>query len=170
MDWLISQNQVVGIFDPNAMQSDKLPSGFSIVEGADGLIDAVYYDPGSSSVKLKPDQPSDRHYWDPNLREWVELQSVDTTGPRWEGLLSTLRGSPLWAKVFTASKANLDCNSSFTVLYGTLSSDRNIDTLEWAIGAMRASMVAASIGDFTADEIAEINTMLSSNRFPFQIS
>lgn len=63
----IFQNQLAG----TTTDPENLPQGFRVLGGPDRSQDALFYDPATDTVRVKPEQPSPLHYWDTD--RWVEL-------------------------------------------------------------------------------------------------
>lgn len=168
MQVLVFDNQIAGIA-PEGQDPSTLPSGFTIAEyDGEVAIESLYFDNGE--LKLIPPSPDGDYRWDGS--EWVEIPPVVfppfiPIGPDWAGLLSDLRGSEVWAKSFVAASTSIAANSAWTLLYSTLTgTNRHFPDLMFSIGALRNAMAATEGGDFTADQVATINTIMTNRGFP----
>lgn len=167
MQVLIFDNQIAGII-PDGQDPLTLPSGFTIAEYLEDVaIESLYFVNGS--LELIPIKPEGDYQWDGS--EWVEIPPIDLTfitqyGPDWSGLLSDLRGSEVWEKSFIATSTSIAANSAWTLLYGTVTNTKHLPDLMFSIGALRNAMVNTEGGDFTADQVATINTIMTNRGFP----
>jgi hypothetical protein len=168
MLFLIFDNAIAG----TTTQVEGLPNQFEAIEGPDMPLELVYWD--GQAIKLKPPQPSETAYWNPQAKEWQEPQVPVPTGetePNWTMLIDSLRNSPQWGRAFAAACITLKANTAFTTLMATLSGLHSIETLEFAIARLREEMTEiAEVGDFSADEITELNHKLSDAGFNLQLS
>lgn len=136
-----------------------------------------------------PDQPSPAHRW--IAGEW----QLPSPLPDWRGLFNALRATPVYGRLYSAAndaEANtiaatrkaLTANNSFTLLQDTmqtmaLRAEAGLVTaatnaaaladLEFAIAQLRSTMATTEAGDLSAEELAWINTQLSSNGFGLQL-
>ncbi|PZV16126.1 MAG: hypothetical protein DCF22_06015 [Leptolyngbya sp.] len=121
-----------------------------------------------------PDKPSPQHVWDGS--EWqYQLK------PNWAGLMDSLRGSAVYAKIWTAArepeastvaalKKTVKANTALTLLQDSFKSE-SMDDLQFAIATLREDLSAiASVGDFTSKELIWINSLLETHQFPFRLS
>jgi len=118
--------------------------------------------------------PSPQHRW--NGEAW-ELEPR----PDWEGLMNDIRGTEVYAKVYTAAndpeantiaalKKTIQANTAFTLLQDTFKS-QNLQDLQFAITTLRALMADIStVGDFTTEQLQWINQKLSDRGFPIQLN
>ncbi|BAZ39387.1 hypothetical protein NIES4101_53400 [Calothrix sp. NIES-4101] len=162
--WINENGNIAGYSDA-FMPDDSRPQGFDLVEGPDLPIADLYFD--GENVVEKPEKPGDRFFWNEKTKQWEEIPSAELfQGSNWDRLLLSLQSSPEWAKAYAASERTLKANSAYTTLLVTLTNIRDISTLEWAIAKLREAMTAISgIGDFTAEEIEEINLKLADAGF-----
>ena len=168
MKVLIADNQIAGIA-PDDQDPTTLPNGFTIAEyGGEVPIEALYFDNGD--LKLIPTKPDGDYQW--NGLEWVEIPPIVFTppspiGPDWDGLLSDLRGSEVWAKSFVAASTSIAANSAWTLLCSTLmGTNKHVPDLIFAIGALRAAMAATDDGDYTKTQVTAINKIMIDRGFP----
>lgn len=169
MQVLIFDNQIAGIA-PDDQDALNLPSGFTIAEYDGNFpIESLYFSDGE--VQVIPTSPPDgNHQWSGS--EWVEIPPITLTfitqyGPNWSGLLSDLRGSEVWEKSFIAASTSIAANAAWTLLCSTLTgTNRHLPDLMFSIGALRAAMINSEVGDFTADQVATINTIMVDRGFP----
>lgn len=159
MQVIIFGNQITGIL-PIDKDPSTLPIGYTISEyPEDVAIESLYYDNGN--LNLIPPAPDGGYNW--NGRVWLDFMH----GPNWEGLLSDLRCSEVWAKSFVAASSSLPANAAWTVLYSTLTGiSRSLPDLMYAVGALRLAMIASGEGDFTDDQVVIINTIMINRGFP----
>lgn len=167
MYFLIQNGQIAGTSDA-AIEV----AGLEIVEGIDLPVDQLYWD--RSAIQQRPERPSPLHYWQDN--QWIlpniVASSVIASAPtaNWEGLIAALRGTPIWAKTFSAAGRTVKANAAWTLLYGTLTATRNLEDLQFAIAEMRGAMRGVSaIGDFTPEELATLNQLLQDHGFSFTL-
>jgi hypothetical protein len=71
MLYLIKDNQISGMIE----NPDEAPGGYAVVEGADGNIFELYYDPTDEQVKPKPEQP-ENSIWDGNRNCWKTASTI----------------------------------------------------------------------------------------------
>lgn len=95
---------------------------------------------------------------DPEYLDWLNQPIPSPLD--WAGLLNRLRGTVIFGKALTGNP------NYFSVLNSALTSTRNLQDFEWALGAIRPTMTA----DFDAAEIAQINTWLEECNFETRIS
>lgn len=158
MFYLIADGQIIG----TANTSEGLPCEWVEADlGPD--THALYLDSGV--VKRKPDRPSDLHTWDSDFLEWRAVDSATSAltqnGPDWDGLISDLRGSAIWVKVFQAASTNLAANAAWTLIQSTLTSTRHIEDLQFGISQLRSGMDT----DFTKTEVKALNKIFSDRNF-----
>lgn len=167
MRFLISDNQIVSAHPTGDLGE---PAGMFWVDGPDLQLDQVYWD--GVSVQPRPTSPEPSAYWNPSLNQWILPQSQAVIEVNnWDKLLKKLRSTPIWAKTYEASTKTIKANSAFTVLYGTLTSAHDEADLVWSFAQMREAMAGiAAIGDYTAEEIAQINQWLSDSGFELQLT
>lgn len=125
--------------------------------------------------------PTDQTFWHPRWTgtwdgkkwvsgEWVEgheKPDIDPppSAPDWVGLLSEVRGTPIFAKVYAASKLSLPIQSAYTLLLSTLTStEPHINDLAFALQDLKANML-----NLNADDIKFINQTLAKYHFPISI-
>lgn len=100
--------------------------------------------------------------------EWVEGQTnppEENKTPDWVGLLEYVRATPVFAKVYAASKDSLPVNVAYTLLLATLTSTSpHINDLAFALHDLKANMVGLDTGD-----IEFINLVLAKYHFPISI-
>ena len=168
MQVLIFENQIAGI-TPDDQDALNLPGGFTIAEyDGEVAIESLYFDNGE--LKLIPEKPEGNHQWSGS--EWVEIPPITLTfitqyGPNWSGLLSDLRGSEVWEKSFIAASTSIAANAAWTLLCSTLTgTNMHLPDLMFSIGALRVAMINTEGGDFTADQVATINTIMADRGFP----
>lgn len=137
-----------------------------------------------------PDRPSPDHVW--SGAEW----QLPATLPNWAGLLSSLRGSAVYSRLYTAAndaeantvaatRAALRASNPFTLLQDTMqvmalrveaglvtpeSNTAALADLEFAIASLRLAMAETAAGDLSSEEITWINTQLTANGFGLQLS
>ena len=123
-----------------------------------------------------------------SLPEWVKLDLSDRAptpipppAPDWAGLLNDLRATPVFGKVYTASKNNLAINVAYTLLLSTLTAtEPNINDLAFALKDLKANMqpnitasnasLTANIQQYlTAEDLNFINGLLSKHYFPVSV-
>lgn len=166
MQFLISENQIVGVF-PEGENSNNLPTGFTIADfEIESSIESVYFADGR--VQLIPDRPSENHVWIGN--KWSEIllapPNLIDFDPDWVGLISDLRGSQIWVKSFEAASTSIAANSAWTLLYGTLTTTNNLDDLAFSISSLRSAMKLTDGGDFTKAQLKSLNKMMTDRGFP----
>ena len=160
MQWLISENQIVGIPDPNI----TYPSGFEVVEGVEAIDRSLVYFNGTAVV-FKPEKPSPGAVWNPVDNEWIEPESPPVL-PNWAGLENELRGSDVWLKAFTAADETVKAQNRFTLLMSTIATTHNLNDLKFAFNGLRQAMAEIpSVGDFTESELNWIGEILLDNDF-----
>lgn len=120
------------------------------------------------------DRPSPQHVWIGS--DW-QLQLK----PDWAGLMNSLRGSAVYIKIWIAAreaeattiaalKKTVKTNTSLTLLQDSFKTE-SLDDLQFAIATLREDLSAiASIGDFNAEELDWINSLLETHQFPFRLS
>lgn len=104
-----------------------------------------------------------------SLPEWATLDLKDETPiatslpePNWVGLLNDLRATPVFGKVYVASKNNLSVNVAYTLLLSTLTAtEPNINDLIFALHDLKANMP-----ELETDDIEFINQVLAKYHFP----
>lgn len=124
-----------------------------------------------------------------SLPEWKKLDWRDRTPtpppppePNWAGLLNDLRATPVFGKVYTASKNNLAINVAYTLLLSTLTAtEPNINDLAFALKDLKANMqssttattvsltASAYLQQLTTEDLKFINGLLSKHYFPISI-
>lgn len=119
---------------------------------------------------------------DPGNFDWIQYQQwLETEGNtpdpidtpqlvNWQGLENSLRASPIWQKCFEVSMLSLPAQSATTLLLSTITSTRNLQDLEFAIGFLRQQMQTLPVGDFTTQEITLMNQALEANGFSLRLS
>ncbi len=88
----------------------------------------------------------------------------------WQGLAGMLMSSPLFAKVRNAADLSITASNGYTDLGFTLLSTHSIDGFIRAIANIRFAMKALTVGDFSPQEIAEINQVLKIAEFEIVLS
>lgn len=161
--FFLQNGQIVGTTDdPNIAIA-----GFEIAEGVDLPVEQLYWN--GSEICPKPERPSPLHVWE--RLEWILPFVATLERENWDGLVSSLRGTAVWAKVYTAASRTLKANVSWTLLYGTLTRTHNLQDLQFAIAEIREAMAGISaIGDFTSEEIEQINQILMLNGFELELA
>lgn len=102
--------------------------------------------------------------------EWVEGhvdpgKTALPLNPDWVGLLEEVRATPVFAKVYAASKDSLPVNVAWTLLLSTLMSNNpHINDLAFALHDLKANMPALDRGD-----IEFINQVLAKYYFPIAL-
>lgn len=100
--------------------------------------------------------------------EWVEGQTnpqEEDKTPDWVGLLEYVRATPVFAKVYAASKNSLPINVAWTLLLATLTSTNpHINDLAFALYDLKANM-----SELDAKDIEFINQVLAKYHFPISI-
>lgn len=86
--------------------------------------------------------------------------------PNWDGLLSDLRGSTYFAKVYAAAERNTTIQAAYTTTLSTLNSrNPNLNDLSFSLSRTRATM-----GELlTSSDIADVNNILLKHNFPINI-
>lgn len=168
--FLIENGQVIGLIDdPTALP------GRDIRPGPDGLLTYQVYINAKGEILAKPEQPSPMHVWDESAKIWVELSppsmEIAPIFQNWDGLLTELRGSAFFAKCFGAAERTLKANAAWTLLYGTLTRTHHLEDLMFSLFKMREAMSGiAAIGDFTDEEIEQVNKILTESGFELQLA
>lgn len=94
-------------------------------------------------------------------------QPTNLITPNWQGLTHSLRGTPLFGKIYAASKSNWEVGTPFALLSATLnSSNPNLDDLRFALEDSKTTM-----GELlTSSDIEELNRVLANNHFPIALN
>lgn len=166
MHYLVNdQNEVIGTTD----RAEDLPAGTRTIESDLDLSIVRVFVNADDEIEEKPPQPSERHYWDDGA--WAQLPENDfTPANNWPQLEALLMESAPWDRVYQASGRTIKSSAAFTLLLNTITVSRRLPTLEFAIGEMRSAMAGLTgIGDFTAEEIAEINGYLEAAKFDLRL-
>lgn len=86
--------------------------------------------------------------------------------PNWIGVLSQVRGTVLFQKTYGLSKSSLSVQTAFTLLISTLNAAApNLNDFRFSLNDLKTEMGS----NLTQADIAEMNSILSANNFPFQI-
>jgi len=118
--------------------------------------------------------------------EWLEDDSPEVVAyntpplePNWVGLYAALKSSPVYAKLFVASRepeANTNTALQKTVRVGaaltlimSAISNKDLETLEFAIDTARLDLIAIA-GDLTTDELEWINDQFQANEFALRLT
>lgn len=103
---------------------------------------------------------------------WVPVPGESAEGFDWKEVVTAVRGSQLFYKVYEAVKnfkdieRALTVNAPYTVLLACLnSSDPVLDDFKFSLTDLKKAMT----GLFTEEDIDEINSILSKANFDFQI-
>lgn len=118
------------------------------------------------------ERPSPNH-------QWVNGAWVSVVAQNWEGLMISLRGTPIYAKLYVASTQpdsdtvaaltkTIQANTALTLLQDSIKF-QSLTDMEFAIAQLRSVLASTTLGDFSPEEIDWINTQLSSNGFPLQL-
>jgi hypothetical protein len=165
--WWIESGQIIGL----AIEGIDAPSNFQEVEGEDADDrEAVYFD--GTTVLLKPERPSDHHYWNDDAQEWIEATSAiePTNEPDWVGLVDWLRGSLYFERVYGASKLTAGANTAATLLLMTINQSRNLQDLAFVLpdllGEIEAIAAQGYIPAFTTAEKQALADKLTDLNFP----
>lgn len=137
--------------------------------------DDGFYIPGSEYEDLLHDgipQPPNGFYRPKWVNdEWVEgmlnppFHSAESQNPDWIGLLNEVRATPVFAKVYAASKLSLPVNVAYTLLLSTLTShEPHINDLTFALHDLKANML-----NLSASDIKFINQVLEKYHFPISV-
>lgn len=86
----------------------------------------------------------------------------DALSLNWPGLLSALQGSTVLGKCYLAAQGSPAVGAALNMVVTSLIGTRDLNNLEWAIGELRTALGA---NDFTAEELAWVNSQLSANGF-----
>jgi hypothetical protein len=162
MIYLIDGTEIIG----TANTSEGLPNTW--VEADMGTdLSKLYLENGE--IYHKPDRPSNFHHWDSSKNIWaIAIAHGDSVVVQedWDGLISDLRGSDIWAKTFQAACNSLAENAAWTLIQNTLTSTRHPSDLEFSIAALRGAMQP----DFSKAEIKKLNTLLKNRGFSIVLS
>ncbi len=119
------------------------------------------------------DHPSPQHVW--NGSEWI----VKLT-PDWTGLTNSLAGSAVFAKIWVAAegadattiaalKKAMNVGKAFSLIQASLQNQR-IEDLWFAIASLRENLSTIPVvGDFSAEELGWLNSLLETHQFPFRL-
>lgn len=128
-----------------------------------------------SDGAIIPDDPGNFDWV--QYQQWLEIEGntpdpsdVPLQPANWQGLENMLRASAIWQKAFEVSMLSLPAQSATTLLLSTITSTRNLQDLEFAIGFLRQQMQALPVGDFTTQEITLMNQALEANGFSLRLS
>jgi len=139
------------------------------VQRIDGEITGLFANaqPGLAEEWLEDDAPEVVAYNTPPLE------------PNWVGLYAALKSSPVYAKLFVASRepeANTNAALQNTMRVGTALtlimsgiSNKDLETLEFAIDTARLDLIAID-GDLTTDELQWINDQFQANDFALRLT
>lgn len=94
------------------------------------------------------------------FQELTEAGIDPLKGENWRRLQDDLRGTPLFAKAIQTSNTN-----AFSLLLSTLAVTHNKQDLEFAFSLVRAGLTE----DYTVDEVAQINNLLTKNSIKLTI-
>lgn len=101
-----------------------------------------------------------------NLQEdFSNTQNPPTPPPNWNNLVNSVRSTPVFGKVYMASKTDTQINTAFTLLLSALTNSHNMNDLIFALTDLKSAMGVM----FVQTDIDFINQSLSSNHFPFTI-
>ncbi|NDJ20936.1 hypothetical protein GS682_04610 [Nostoc sp. B(2019)] len=159
MLYLICNNEIAGVTD----QQTQLPSGYESIEGPDEVIENLYFD--GIEIKVKPPKPSDAHYWDKELSEWVLPRQGGAIAPqtnRWIKFLLAIISTSTYDKIKTFLGANNP--AEYTVLVALLNnSDIPGDTREQLLSATLRrvkELMKGSSSPLTSSDVGTINRLL----------
>lgn len=167
MFYLINNGQIVGSAD----SADNLPKDFFAVEYEESELSQIYWD--GEAIQLRPSKPSGEFFWSNQSNSWEAIASrinSTRTTEDWGLLTNLLQSSQPWIKAYAASERTLKANTAYTTLLMTLLNVRQVDTLEWSIARLREAMEGISnLGDFSIDEIIDINGKLQQSNFTLRL-
>lgn len=162
---LVQDGQICG----TAKDLSGVPSNMQAIEySGEHSIESLYVNDGQ--LQLKPARPSETSVWQGS--QWREPTPfvVPTFGPDWQGLFQALHHTPMWERAYEASGRTLKANRAFTLLLNTLTVSRSLDVLVFAIADLRDAMAGISaIGDFSAEELGQIDQMLATHGFDLRV-
>lgn len=166
MHYLVNEeNEVIGTTD----RAEDLPNGIRSIESDLDLSPDQVYVTAEGEIAAKPASPGDGYRWIEG--DWAApLENDFTPANNWPKLEALLMESAPWDRVYQASGRTIKSSAAFTLLLNTITVSRRLQTLEFAIGEMRSAMAGLTgIGDFTAEEIAEINGYLEAAKFDLRL-
>lgn len=173
--YLVANGQIMG---DSSTQVDALPDGWQCIEGPE-LADP-YFD--GEAIQPKPAQPSQQHRWNLETHQW-ELPAMPTPVivEDWKGLENDLRGSDVYAKLYTAitqPETNtiaaltkmMRANAAYTLLMTTITTTHALPDFYFAITELRTVLgTISTIGDFSSEQIAFINQKLEDRGFSLRL-
>lgn len=145
MLYLIHNNQIVG----TTQQTTGLPHGYTAVEGPDAPIYDLEYKDGAITYKKGPERTNP---------VFIDLPPVVVSN--WAGALTDLQNTAVFKKAFATKDTN-----AFSMLVAVFTTTHNVENLNYFVGLVRAGLYE----DFTAEEIAEFNTIMDNNHIDFNL-
>ena len=86
--------------------------------------------------------------------------------PNWRNLLSSVRGTPLFGKIYEAAKKSTQVQAAYTFILDTLTaSEPSTQDLFFGLTELQTAMGASLL----AEDVSTINTLLKANNFDFQL-
>lgn len=158
------------------------------VYSSDGKLDSIYINRGSigdmvwaslpfdATTKIFNPQTEIDHQLLAEARSLPEWETLDLSDrppeptppqpPDWVGLERSFRGTPIFGRIYLASKSSLAINAIFTLLSNAITSTHSLADLEFALLDLQASLIPG----LSLEEVQFINSKLVENNFVIQLS